>query len=117
MKKEKLKELILESLKDEEPDRKILKDLQDAVLSFSFSDDFADKVTERIYSSAVVIHKEEDFILSASKIFYRIAFTGIAAIILLLISIYISQGNLSIDSFLGLGDIADESILFALTGN
>ncbi len=117
MKKEKLKELMLKSLEGNEPAAGIFEELQNAGVSFSFSDDFADRVTDRIFSPAVTIRRESDFIVSFSKVFYRIAVTGIAAIILLLISIYISQGNLSIDSFLGLGDIADESILYALTGN
>jgi len=34
-----------------------------------------------------------------------------------LISIFVIQGSLSFDSFLGLGDSYDESIVYLLTGN
>jgi hypothetical protein len=50
-------------------------------------------------------------------VFYRIALTGVAAIVILLISIYLMEGSVSINSFLGLGDTYDESIVCLLTGN
>jgi hypothetical protein len=49
--------------------------------------------------------------------FYRVALTGVAAIVLLLISIFLMEGSLSFNSFLGLKDNYDESIVCLLTGN
>jgi hypothetical protein len=49
--------------------------------------------------------------------FYRIALTGVAAIVLLLISIFLSEGSLSFNTFLGMGESYDESIVYLLTGN
>jgi hypothetical protein len=42
--------------------------------------------------------------------------TGIAAIVLLLISIYLKEGSISFNSFIGMGNIYDESIVCLLTG-
>jgi hypothetical protein len=49
--------------------------------------------------------------------FYRVAITGIAAIVVLLISIFIMEGSFSFNSFLGLKDNYSESIICLLTGN
>jgi hypothetical protein len=49
--------------------------------------------------------------------FYRIALTGVAAIIVLLVSIFLREGSFSFNSFLGLSDNYDESIVCLLTGN
>lgn len=117
MKKEKLKELIIKSLSGEEPDHDALRQLEEAGVSYSFSDDFTEKVVNRIYSARQSEIINVDFLSMFNRAFYRIAITGIAAIILLLVSLYISQGSLSIDSFFGLGDGFEESILCVLTGN
>jgi hypothetical protein len=53
---------------------------------------------------------------SLNFVFNRIALTGIAAIIVLLISIFLMEGSLSFNSFLGLSDSYDESIVCLLTG-
>lgn len=117
MKAEKLKELILKSLEGDTPDAEILKQIETAGVSYSFSEDFTEKVLDKVFAPAKVITRETEFLFSFRRVFYKIAFTGVAAIIILLISIYISQGTLSVDSFLGLGDGVDESILCVLTGN
>jgi len=117
MKKEKLKELIIESLSGDEPDRDSLNQLEEAGLSYSFSNDFAQKVINRIYSAEQTRNINIEFTKLFYRTFYRIAITGIAAIILLLISLYLTQGSFSVDSFLGLGDGFEESILCVLTGN
>jgi len=52
-----------------------------------------------------------------NNVFSRIALTGVAAIVILLISIFMVQGSLSLDSFLGLGNSYDESLVYLLTGN
>jgi hypothetical protein len=49
-------------------------------------------------------------------VFYRIALTGVAAIVLLLISIFMMEGSVSFNSLIGLGSTYDESILCLLTG-
>jgi hypothetical protein len=48
--------------------------------------------------------------------FRSIAISGVAAISVLMISIFLMEGSISIDSFLGLRDNYDESIICLLTG-
>ncbi|MGQ9619388.1 MAG: hypothetical protein ACUVTX_00185 [Bacteroidales bacterium] len=117
MKAEELKELILKSLSENDPDTDVLKQLNEAGVSYSFSDNFTERVIKRIFSTETTVNREIEFLRTFNRVFYRIAVTGIAAITLLLISIYISQGNLSVDSFFGLSDGTEESIVCILTGN
>jgi len=117
MKTEELKNLILKSLEGEEPDPLIQKQLKEAGVDFSFSSDFSNKVFEKTFYAGKVLNRETDFLRSFSSAFYRIAITGIAVIILLVISIYISQGFISFDSFFGLNNAEEESIVCIMTGN
>ncbi|MBP8960475.1 MAG: hypothetical protein KBG40_08640 [Bacteroidales bacterium] len=117
MKTEKIKNLILKSLTGDEPDAEVVNNIREATGDLSFSEGFTDRVLDRIFTRDAGANRDIEFLQSLNKVFYRIALTGIAAIIFLVISIYISQGSLSLDSFLGLGDIADESIVYILTGN
>jgi hypothetical protein len=117
MKPAAVKELMISSLSKEENSEEILKKLQDAGVEYSFTEGFRDKILDRIFSAAVSVNREIDFVRSMNTIFYKIALTGVAAIILLLISIFLSEGSLSFNSFLGLKDSYDESIICLLTGN
>jgi hypothetical protein len=111
------KELLIRSLdKDSDPVAASGK-IEEAGVTFTFSEGFRDNVLEKIYSSGSAIVREVEFVRSLNSVFYRIALSGAAAIILLLISIFIVQGSLSLDSFLGLGDSQDETIICLLTGN
>jgi hypothetical protein len=94
-----------------------MKKLEEAGVKYSFDEDFRDKVLLRIYSAAASVNQEVEFVKSMNSIFYRIALTGVAAIVLLLISIFLTQGSLSFNSVLGLSNSYDESIVCLLTGN
>jgi len=48
-------------------------------------------------------------------LFTRFALGGVAAILVLLISVYFTDGNLSTDSLLGLSDLSADNILLALS--
>ncbi len=48
-------------------------------------------------------------------LFKRFALTGVAAIIALLISVYLTDGNFSFDSLLGLSDLSKDNLLLALS--
>jgi len=63
------------------------------------------------------VNREMEFVRSWNLAFYRIALTGVAAIVVLLLSIYIMEGSVSFNSLLGLSDNYDESIVCLLTGN
>jgi hypothetical protein len=90
--------------------------LEEAGVTYSFSKEFRDKVLNRIYNTGITINREIEFVRSMNFAFYRIALTGIAAIIILLISIFLMEGSLSFNSFIGLNDSFDESIVCLLTG-
>jgi hypothetical protein len=117
MKPANLKELIINSLSSDISTEDIARKLEDAGVTYSFSKGFRDKVLDRIFSAAVSVNREIEFIRSMNIIFYRIAITGVAAIVLLLISIFLMEGSLSFNSFVGLSNSHDESLVFLLTGN
>ena len=48
-------------------------------------------------------------------LFKRLALTGVAAIIALLISVYLTDGNVSFDALLGLSDLSKDNLLLALS--
>lgn len=58
-----------------------------------------------------------DLTLKMNSIFMKIAVTGVAAIILLSVSVFLSGGTLSLDSLLGLGNTSVESMICLLSGN
>ena len=111
------KELLIRSLDIENDPVSVSKKIEEAGATFRFSEGFRDKVLEKIYSSGSAVVREVEFVRSLNSVFYRIALSGAAAIIILLISIYMIQGSFSLDSFLGLGNGYDESIICLLTGN
>lgn len=111
------KDLLIRSLdKDSDPVKASAK-IEEAGVSFKFRDGFLDKVMDKIYNSGSAVVREVEFIRNLNYVFYRIALPGIAAIVLLLISIFVMEGSFSLNSFLGLGDNYDESIICLLTGN
>lgn len=116
MKTAEIKELIINSLSPDASPGENRKKLEESGVSYSFSKDFRAKVLERIFSTAVTVSREIEFVRSMNWIFYRIALTGVAAIVILLISIFLVQGSLSFNSFIGLGNSYDESIVCLLTG-
>ena len=112
-----IKNLIISSLNTNSASGEIAGKLEDEGISYDFSEGFSGKVIERIFAPGVAANRELEFVRNMSSAFYRIALTGVAAIVLLLISIYLMEGSISLNSFLGLGDISDESIICLLTGN
>ncbi len=111
------KELLIRSL-DLESDPEIMSGkIEEAGATFRFSDGFLDKVLEKVYASGSAVVHEVEFVRNLNSVFYRIALSGAAAIVILLISIFMIQGSFSLDSFLGLGNGYDESIICLLTGN
>ena len=118
MNRKEVKDLIIKSLYPDTDTSSFPEKLGNAGAFFSFSGDFTGKVLDRLttrHLSAVV--EDPEFIRGLNSAFYRIALTGVAAIIILLISIFISEGSLSLNSFLGMGNNVDETIICLLTGN
>lgn len=117
MKPAEIKELMINSLSEGTNTEDNMRKLQESGIDYTFSDGFRDKVMQKIFSASVSVNREIEFVRSMNTIFYRIALTGIAAIVLLLISIFLTEGSLSLNSFLGLSDNYNESIVCLLTGN
>jgi hypothetical protein len=112
-----IKSLLISSMNSEADPAEASGKLEESGVSYDFSNNFSDKVIDKLFSTAYTINREVDFMRSMYFAFYRIAFTGIAAIVILLLSIYLMEGSLSFNSFLGIGDSSDESIVCLLTGN
>jgi len=117
MKAPDIKKLIIGSLEKEADTSDISSLLEENGVSYDFSSNFGDKVIDKLFSAGVTVNREVEFLRSLNFAFYRIALTGVAAIIVLMISIFLMEGSLSFNSFLGLGDNYDESIVSLLTGN
>jgi hypothetical protein len=117
MKRSELKELIISSLSQDMRADETGSRLEEAGLDYSFKPDFRDKVLDRLFTAGYVVNREIEFVRSWNLAFYRIALTGVAAIVVLLISIYVMEGSFSFNSLLGISDNYDESIVCLLTGN
>jgi type IV secretory pathway VirB6-like protein len=116
MKPEEVKKLIIRSLDADSSPQEMTNQLENAGVSYDFSKGFADKVTTKIFSASLSVNREVEFVMSMSYVFKRIAFTGIAAIVILMISIFVMEGSFSLNSILGMGSNYDESIICMLTG-
>lgn len=117
MKASEIKEFIVTSLSVDQSSEDISRKLEKMGVSYTFSKDFRNKVINRIFETRVNINREMEFIRSLNFAFYRVALTGVAAIVILLISIFLMEGSISFNSFLGLSNGYDESIVYLLTGN
>lgn len=117
MKRSELKRLIIGSLDENADPHLAATRLEEEGVSFDFSKGFIDKIIDRVASGADTISREVEFSRSMRIVFNRIALTGVAAIVLLLISIFVGEGSFSFNSFLGLGNTYDEGIICLLTGN
>jgi hypothetical protein len=117
MKISELKELVIRSLDRDSDPAQASRKLEEAGVSYRFSEGFQDKILERLAAAGNPVVREIESVRNLNNVFYRIALSGVAAIVILLISIFMVQGSLSVDSFLGLGTGSDESLLYLLTGN
>jgi hypothetical protein len=112
-----IKKLMIGSLNEDADTAEISRQLEKAGITYDFSHNFGDKVLNNLFSAGISIGREVEFVKYMNFAFYRIALTGVAAIVLLLISIFIMEGSLTLNSFLGLSDNYNESIVCLLTGN
>jgi len=112
-----LKKIMIQSLDPGTDTEEIAAKLDNEGISYDFRDGFTERVTGRLSSEPLAVNRDMEFRRNLNLIFYRIAITGIAAIVILMLSIFIAQDSFSFDSFLGLGDSVDESIVYLLTGN
>ena len=117
MKVSDLKDLMIRSLDKDNNPSSSADEIEKAGAVFGFSEGFTDRVLDKVFSDNSAIVRKIEFVKDLNIVFYRIALSGVAAIVLLLISLFIMAGSFSLNSFLGLGDRYDETILCLLTGN
>jgi hypothetical protein len=117
MKPSEIKKLIISSLSADADPKEASMRLEEEGISYDFSKGFGDKILDKLFSAGLTINREVEFVKSMNFAFSRIALTGVAAIVVLLISIFLMEGSLSFNSFLGLSDSYDESTICLLTGN
>ena len=109
-----LKELVLKSLTGElnEEEQELL--YREAIPAYSFSYRFRDNVMERISKKAVFLLFRPDFLRSFNESFRRVAFAGVAAIVVLMVVMFISQGSISYDTLLGIDATIDDPLISLL---
>lgn len=77
--------------------------------SFHFKAGFAERVLSKIKDTVPVI--EMDFSIQLVSLFKKIALTGVAAIIILLITIYLTAGSLNKETVVGVDTSSDDNLV------
>lgn len=112
-----IKDLISRSLDANASTSDIPGKLEEEGVLLDFNPGFSDRVIDKLFSVVDTLIIEREYVRKLNYIFYRIALSGVAAILLLLLSIFLMEGSLSFNSFLGIGETNEESIVCLLTGN
>jgi hypothetical protein len=110
----KIKKLIINSLGEENDDGKITWELLERI-EYDFGGSFAKSVLAKILDKGKLIRYEFDKRLRLA--FRSVSVAAAAAIIFMMISIFLKDGELSVDSLLGIEDGYSESIVYLLTGD
>lgn len=111
-----LKEKLIEALDEGADPVSFSRELEHKGVSFDFSPAFNGMLFSKLGSGNQAVARETEFSRNLNLAFRGIAISGVAVIILLLISIFLSDGSFSLNSFIGLTDSYDESIVCLLTG-
>ena len=82
--------------------------------NYSFSDGFHNRVMQAVSDEKKGKVISMDFTRSFTSMFNRIAVAGVAAILLLVISLYISHGSLNVNTFTGVDPISEDNLISVL---
>ena len=82
-----IKKLLLSSVNSDTDTVDAARRLEEEGISFDFSNGFRDKVLNNLVSSGLVVKHQMEFVKNMNFAFYRIALTGVAAIVVLLLSL------------------------------
>ena len=80
----------------------------------SFSDGFRNRVMQAVGDEKKGKVISMDFTRSFTSMFNRIAVAGVAAILLLVISLYISHGSLNINTITGVEPVSQDNLVSVL---
>lgn len=117
MKPSDFKQFIITSLDVESNPMEVAEMFENVVGVCDFSDDFEDKVFEKLFGKSIEVDRESEFIKNLSLWVNRVAITGVAAILILLISIFFTEGDsFSLNSLMGLSDVYEEGMVCLLGG-
>lgn len=114
MRKEELKELLLRSLTEEIADRDIRVLNEEAIPKYKFSSSFREIVMSRLAGGRIGNVLRPEKFAGWNNAFLRITLAGAAIIIVLVVSILLTQGSLSYDTLLGLDSSVDEGLVSLL---
>jgi hypothetical protein len=117
MKDSDFKELLIRSLDGESDPEEARRKIEEAGVTFSFSEGFRERVLNKIGSTGTAVARKVEFVRNLNNVFYRIAIAGAAAVVILLVSMYLLQGSLDFNSFIGVDNSYDDSMISLLTGN
>ncbi|MCK4630206.1 MAG: hypothetical protein KAT40_02115 [Bacteroidales bacterium] len=82
--------------------------------NYSFSDGFRNRVMQAVSDEKKGKVISIDFTRTFTSMFNRIAVAGVAAIVLLVISLYISHGSLNVNTFTGVDPISQDNLVSVL---
>ena len=92
MKRDDVKRMLAESLSPDSGSDAPYKLLKEAGVSYSFGPRFTEGILDSIFNQAIVVNRQLEFVRTLNNVFYKVAFAGVAAILLLLMSIFFSEG-------------------------
>jgi hypothetical protein len=78
---------------------------------YSFNTGFKNRIMARLEEEKKPFILKSDFNRTLFSVFKRVALTGVAAIIILLLSIYLSDYSFSLDSFTGSDPYSDDNLV------
>ena len=109
---ERLERLLSESYELREEKRKLL-EMRGLISSkqYSFSDDFQAKVMDRIAEESEPLILQPEFNRSLFTVFKRVALTGVAAILILFLSIYLSNDSFTLETLTGGDSYSDDNLV------
>lgn len=109
-----IKKLMIDSLSE---DQGLYPGKIGSEISYDFGPGFEEKVLSSVFPENETITREIEFSRFLNIAFSRIALTGVAAIVLLLLSLFLTEGSISLNTILGITDAQNEDIVLLLTGN
>ena len=109
---ERLERLLSESYELREEKRKLL-EMRGLISSkqYSFSDNFKAKVMDRIAEESEPLILQPEFNRSLFTVFKRVALTGVAAILILFLSIYLSNDSFTLETLTGGDSYSDDNLV------
>ena len=109
---ERLERLLSESFELREEKRKLL-EIRGLISSkqYSFSDNFQAKVMDRIAEESEPLILQPEFNRSLFTVFKRVALTGVAAILILFLSIYLSNDSFTLETLTGGDSYSDDNLV------